>query len=87
MGFILTSCDVRWERDALRLTGRFTCVCGRNERFNFTIEVDEIALDPAKLLREYGAFSHEHLISDGFTVEEALNITQRGEAYDLAHQR
>lgn len=85
MGFLLESSEVRWTGDALQLHGRFKCVCGRYENFNFRIEIDPAALDPARLLREYGAFSHEHLEQDGYTPVEINNILSLGEAYDLAN--
>ena len=85
MGFTLTDCKVKWENDALVMQGTFNCVCGKPEHFNFTIAIDEAALDPARLLREYGAFSRDHLLVDGFTEDEMNDIIAKGVAYDLEH--
>ena len=87
MGFILEHSEVCWDsnKDELVLKGRFLCVCGKYENFNFRISIDHAALDPAKLLQEKGAFSSEHLELDGYTPEEIINILTSGTSYDLAH--
>lgn len=70
MGFTLVHSEVSWDDDALVLHGKMRCVCGKFEHFRFRIELDESALDPARLLRESGAFHVEHLKADGYTQDQ-----------------
>jgi hypothetical protein len=84
MGFQLSEAVVTWADDALVLHGQMRCVCGRHETFAFRILIDPATLDPARLLRERGAFSQEHLVADGYTPDQVAEILQRGAAHDLA---
>lgn len=84
MGFALDHSEVLWDNEAIVLRGRFRCVCGRFENFNFRIAIEPDALDPARLLREHGAFGAKHLSADGYDASEIRSILQKGADHDLA---
>jgi hypothetical protein len=84
MGFALDRSEVFWTGEELRLTGRFRCVCGRFENFDYRIAIDAEALDPARFLREQGAFGFQHLVDDGYTPSEVQDILSKGDRYDVA---
>lgn len=82
--------ELSW-RPTLFLSGTFTCVCGREERYTLTMVIEscdvrdeQIAFefDIARRLREHGSFSYEHLVADGYSHEQATQVVAKGSAFD-----
>lgn len=80
---------VRVEDDPLRggtrLVVNFACVCGRVEFYigdyhPATLSPDE--WDVAKELWDFGAFSREHLIKDGYTPEQCDEFERKAQEFD-----
>ena len=85
MGYALERADVYLTSEGLKMRGQLRCVCGGVERFDFVMEIPPEALDPARLLREAGAFERAHLQNDGYSDADIDTILEKGAAYDLAH--
>ena len=62
----------------------FTCVCGREEVFqNNAFDLQQLwYLNVPLWLLKNGSFSREHLVRDGYTEEEILEIERKGEEFD-----
>jgi len=69
----------------------FQCVCGKIEALNFKVgdseqymDPDTLAktIDPAYRLHLAGSFSREHLLKDGYTVEQVDEMMEKAAAFD-----
>lgn len=81
MGFIYRGSTINLVGSTIIINGRFDCVCGKTETYNFKIDLSSV-LDPAALLDAHGAFSAEHLTEDGYTIEEIEDILNKGKQFD-----
>lgn len=76
--------------DGVAIRGVFSCVCDKTETFSILVTQRELedfwasgsAPDFAQRLADIGSFSRQHLIGDGYTVEQVDKIVARGEAFD-----
>lgn len=82
--------EARFNPGEYVLRGDFECVCGRLERFQFMLS-DEMPEDYLRneldivrwLTLKTKSFSREHLLDDGYTEDQVLDIERRGEAFDM----
>lgn len=87
MGFTPTAqrFDDEHHYGGARLILSFRCVCGREEHFMVTVnDVRELrhVRNIYEEIERSGATSREHLLADGYTVEQVNAILARGEKFD-----
>lgn len=71
--------------ELIYICGSFRCVCGHTEYYRYP--VDELMIDrhaqlvePGRTLAQFGSFSRQHLIDDGYSPEDVDRITKIYEA-------
>lgn len=58
------------------IQGSFKCTCDKTEYYTFCVELDDLKyFDPYKKLYELGSFSKQHLLDDGYSLEDATKIS------------
>lgn len=58
------------------MQGKFECICNRTECYSIRVPIEEISkVDPYEKLYKLGSFSKQHLLDDGYSVEEATRIS------------
>jgi hypothetical protein len=96
MGWKFHDVDVLDGVGGVIIRGYFTCVCGAPEAFSFAISPIELMsarrgliyrlFDVGLRLREFGSFSREHLLADGYSEAQVAEFERRGAEFDRANQ-
>jgi hypothetical protein len=76
-------------RGGIRLIVHFACVCGRVEYYigdYHAATVSPDGWDVAKELWDFGSFSREHLLKDGYSSEQCDEFERKAEEFDRIHR-